>query len=126
MAATMLNPSKADMVKSDHTVISLTNYFVDQGYGQLIIPNLFAYMATNPSDLKYRDAAFEKQNDTYIVDACEKSDIVLVGWGSDESKYKTRKKEVHTLLKPYWGKLKCFIDDQGRSPRSDPTFLESC
>ncbi|WP_185819970.1 DUF1643 domain-containing protein [Salibacterium salarium] len=117
VAVVMLNPSKADMVKSDKTVISLTNYFVDHGYGELVIANLFSYMATDSSDLKHREADFEKQNDAYIVDACEKADIVLVGWGSDDNVHKRRKKEVHALLEPYRRKLKCFTDDKGRSPR---------
>ncbi|WP_163969575.1 DUF1643 domain-containing protein [Oceanobacillus halotolerans] len=113
----MLNPSKADSIKNDKTVISLTNYLIDEGYGGMDIVNLFAFMTTSPSDLKYRKEEYEVVNDEYIRKTAEESNILIVGWGSDQKKYIRRKREVERLLIPFQHKLKCFKDNKGRCPR---------
>ena len=43
----MLNPSKADSLKMDLTVMNVTNYLVDNGFSGMSIVNLFSYMKTN-------------------------------------------------------------------------------
>lgn len=111
----MLNPSKANMLKSDKTVINITNYLVDNNYGSITIVNLFAYMATDPKFLSDRDEEYEALNNEYLIDAFEKSEIIIVAWTRD--KYKTRKNEVINLLINYQGKVKCFQDTEGRKPR---------
>ncbi|MCE7791519.1 DUF1643 domain-containing protein [Salipaludibacillus sp. CUR1] len=113
----MLNPSKADMVKLDKTVLSLTNYFVSSEFGQFKIANMYSFMCTEPKDLKYKNELLEKVNDSFIQRACEGTDFILIGWGSDHNKRKGRKKEVEQLLRNHSHKLKCFIDSQNKSPR---------
>jgi hypothetical protein len=51
----MLNPSKADMLKNDKTVMNVNNFLIDENYGSMTVVNLFAYRATDPKNLKYRN-----------------------------------------------------------------------
>ncbi|PYY28228.1 DUF1643 domain-containing protein [Paenibacillus illinoisensis] len=113
----MLNPSKANSLKTDDTIMNLTNYLIDNNYGGVDIVNMYAYMATKPSDLQYRDLAYEVYNDSYITDVAAERDMLVIAWGSDIKKYVKRKREVETLLLPYAHKLQCLEDLQGKSPR---------
>lgn len=120
----MLNPSKASELKSDRTVINVTNFLIDNNYGSINIVNLFAYMPTEPKELSQRNNEFEKYNDKYIIESLEKSDIVIVGWGSDNKKYISRKRQVEELLKPHINKIKCFKDDKGKKSRHPRDLTE--
>lgn len=117
LAVIMLNPSKADELKLDKTVMNLNNFAVDNDFGSLTIVNLYAFMATEPKDLKYRNDYYERDNDEHIVTVANYADTIIVAWGSDSKKYVSRKREVEALLIPYAEKLKCFVDKQGRMPR---------
>lgn len=48
----MLNPSTADGSSNDATVIRLIHYAQANGFGGLIVVNLYAYRATHPRDLR--------------------------------------------------------------------------
>lgn len=113
----MLNPSKANELKYDKTVMNISNYLIDNDYGSMDIVNLFSYMTTYPNELGRREQKHEKYNDNYIIMAAERSNIIIIAWGSDSKKYITRKKEVENLLMPYKYKLKCFKDEEGKKPR---------
>lgn len=111
----MLNPSKADMLKTDKTVMNVNNYLVDNNYGSMTIVNLFAFMSTDPKFLSLRNDSYESLNDDFLEESFQSSDVIIVAWTRD--KYKTRKKEVEKMLLPYQEKVKCFQDNVGRSPR---------
>jgi len=113
----MLNPSKADVIKVDATVMNITNYLIDNGYGGIDIVNLYAYRTTDPRFLTNRDQQFESINNDYIHEVTKDRDIMIIAWGSDNNKYKTRKREVERILLPYSEKLKCFEDESGKQPR---------
>ncbi|UVI32106.1 DUF1643 domain-containing protein [Paenibacillus spongiae] len=122
LAIIMLNPSKANVLKFDDTVMKIFNYAIDNDYGQLDIVNLFAYMSTDPTNLKYSDQRYESLNDIYIKLVASQAEKLLIAWGPDKTKYVTRKRHVETLLIPYKSKLICFQDEKGVSPRH-PLFL---
>lgn len=111
----MLNPSKANMLKTDKTIMNVTNYLIENDYGSMTIVNLFAYMATDPKFLSQRDEAYESINNGFLIEAFENSDVIIIAWTRDN--YKTRKKEVIKLLGDYQRKVKCFQDSEGRKPR---------
>lgn len=113
----MLNPSKADMLKTDRTVMNVTNFFVENCFGSITIVNLFAYMTTDPKFLKQKDATQEALNNHYLNEAFSKSDIIIVAWVREKDKYVIRKREVENLLLDYKSKIKCFEDGTGRRLR---------
>lgn len=118
--AIMLNPSKADCVKSDNTVTNITNFFCDRHFKSLTILNLFSFMSTDCELLIYANESYEKKNLEILNDECEKADEILVGWGQLCGKGKLKKeylksKEIKALemLKRYKEKTYCFRDENG-------------
>ncbi|MEK4878758.1 MULTISPECIES: DUF1643 domain-containing protein [Paenibacillus] len=115
----MLNPSKATELLTDRTVMNVTNFLINAGYGGIEVINLFSYMTPDTKNLRNRDLNYERYNDSYILDvvSCVENPIVIIGWGSDSSKYITRKRQVEKLITLYADKLKCFQDKNKRKPR---------
>jgi len=114
--ALMLNPSYAESIKTDKTIMNLMNYLVDHGYGSLSVVNLYAYRTTDPSGLSSREHCQELLNDKYILETCKDGDIIIA-W--TRGKHILRKREIANLLKFYTGRLKCLRDEKGkqRHPR---------
>lgn len=81
----MLNPSTADALTDDLTIVKCRRFSADLGGGGLVAVNLFAYRATQPADLV--DAAeagidvVGSDNDKAIRDAVNRSTIVIAAWG---------------------------------------------
>lgn len=118
VAVIMLNPSKANELKSDKTVMNITNFLIDNDFGSVDIVNLFSYMSTDSSKLHKREEQFERYNNTYIQLAFEEADIIIIAWVRDDTKYiKKRKIEIEKMLIPYKSKTKCFKDSEGIKPR---------
>lgn len=113
----MLNPSKADTLITDRTVMNVTNYLIENNYGSVKVVNLFAFRATDPKFLKQRDEKQEALNSDYLKEAFFDSDVIIVAWVRDKDKYVTRKREVEKLLLEFKGKIKCFEDGSGKKLR---------
>lgn len=111
----MLNPSTADSLKTDKTVMNVNNFLIDNGYGSMTIVNLFAYISRNPKHLKNRKSKYEALNNDYLIKSFRSSDLIIIAWTRD--KYKKRKKEVENILVPYQNKVMCFQDTSRKSPR---------
>lgn len=111
----MLNPSKADMLKTDRTVMNVNNFLVDNDYGEMTVVNLFAYMTTDPKFLTEREEIHESLNNNFLIDAFEKADTIIVAW--TRKNYVTRKREVERFLQQYQEKVQCFGDKTGKKPR---------
>lgn len=113
----MLNPSKADMLITDRTVMNVTNYLVSNNYGSLTVVNLFAYRTTDPKFLTQRDSEQEELNNRYLAESFVESDTLIVAWVRDKDKYVMRKREVEGILAAYRDKVKCFEDGKGKKLR---------
>jgi len=92
-----LNPSTADEKEDDPTIRRCINFAKQWDYGGLIMGNLFAYRATQPSDLKQAIEPIGKENDKIIVELSKRADITVVAWGNDGYLH-NRDKEVLKLL----------------------------
>jgi hypothetical protein len=104
----MLNPSKADVLRSDNTVNNATNYAIDKGFGSITIDNLFADRGTNSDCLVRRDTSTDVINDKYIEQALKESKEFVIAW--ERSVQKRRKRKVAETLKKEPEKLKCFVE----------------
>lgn len=111
----MLNPSKADMLKNDRTVMNLNNFLIDNEYGSMSVVNLFAYRATAQGHLKYKEDEYEEINDKYLEEAFDSANIIIVAWTRDN--YVIRKRKVEKILQQYKNRVKCLADSSGKKPR---------
>jgi hypothetical protein len=78
-----LNPSIADEMVDDPSLKRCINFAKDWGYGGLIMVNLFAYMATYPSELKKATLPIGKENNKHILNGYQKSQLTVIAWGND-------------------------------------------
>ena len=95
-----LNPSTADEVNDDPTIRRCINFAKSWGYGGLYMLNLFAYRATDPSDMFAALDPIGPQNDTWLEDFAKKSDIVVAAWGNN-GVYLNRSKVVSSRIKSF-------------------------
>lgn len=122
----MLNPSIADSSQDDRTVKRCMGFAKGLGYGSIEIVNLFAYIATNPEEIKYiikhnkgievngEVSVIGLENDKYITSAAERSDLIILGWGNNASGYR-RPKDVIQLLSDK--ELKCLEINKSGEPK---------
>ena len=92
-----LNPSIADEIIDDPTLIRCINFAKDWGYGGLIMVNLFAYMSTHPTELKKAKKPIGKSNNQHILKNHQKSQLTIAAWGND-GHFLKRDKEVLEII----------------------------
>ncbi len=90
-----LNPSTATEFKDDPTITRNIKRTFNEGYGGLIMANLYAFISTNPNILLGDGEFVGAENDDYIKQAIELSAITVCGWGS----FKPVKNRVVEVLK---------------------------
>ena len=123
MAFLMLNPSKADAVSNDQTISTCLAIARRLGYGGVEVVNLFAYCATQPTELMAARHPVGKANDEYIVDAIASADTVLLAWGNHGA-LKSRSDQVLQLIDVGSNKLFCLGKTKKGHPRH-PLYLPS-
>lgn len=77
----MLNPSTADAEKDDPTIRRCIGFAQRWGFQRLTVGNLFAWRATNPSDLLVADDPVGVENDYHLAEMSQEADAVIVAWG---------------------------------------------
>ncbi|WP_351189859.1 DUF1643 domain-containing protein [Shewanella sp. TB4-MNA-CIBAN-0142] len=78
-----LNPSTADEVDDDPTIRRCIEFAKKWGYGGLCMANLFAYRATNPSDMKLTQDPIGKNNDIWLLQLATGAGVVVAAWGNN-------------------------------------------
>ena len=87
----MLNPSTADAEADDPTIRRCVGYARGWGHGALVVVNLFAFRATDPTDLvatlKGRGEAglghvVGPENDSHILAVARESVRIVCAWGN--------------------------------------------
>lgn len=135
----MLNPSKATHLKFDTTIMNVHNFMMDyegKSYGSYSIVNLFAYRSTDPKLLVNRRQDYEMENDKFLKEAFDNSNIIIVAWGRDFSKVNAvtrrdinvRISNVLEMLRDYQDKIYIFWDgkeDLNNIKPRHPVFLKS-
>jgi hypothetical protein len=84
-----LNPSTADEKEDDPTIRKCINYAKSWDYGGIYMLNLFAFRATQPSEMFKASEPIGEKNDTYIKTYSKKVNKVICAWGND-GKYQNR------------------------------------
>lgn len=78
----MLNPSKADEVRSDPTVTRAKGFARDWGYGTLWVCNIFALRSTDPKALRQTGDPIGVENDHHILKSARGANRVVCAWGN--------------------------------------------
>jgi hypothetical protein len=114
-----LNPSTADEIKSDPTVTRCINYAVSWGYNGMFMANIFAIRGTDPKILKEVEDPVGAENDYYLYQMAEQSQLIVCAWG-DHGKLLGRGQKVRTDF--HYRVLSCLSLNMSGEP-SHPLYL---
>lgn len=78
-----LNPSTADAITDDPTLRRCMRFARDWGYGSVVLANLFAYRATQPTELKTVAKPVGPRNNRWLRELAADADLVIAAWGND-------------------------------------------
>jgi hypothetical protein len=95
-----LNPSTADETHNDPTIERCQRRAKAMGFGGLMMTNLFAFRATDPTVMKCYYAPIGPENNDYILDAAKRVGMVLCAWGTNGT-HLGRDLEVLQLLEGF-------------------------
>jgi hypothetical protein len=112
----MLNPSLADEVEDDRTVMRCKGFAKSWGHGGIEVVNLFAWIATCPDGLALAAAPVGKENDRAIKTACSFR-RVIAAWGGPASSYPARVREVLAIIRRAARSVECLGKTKGGHPR---------
>lgn len=115
-----LNPSTADEVKNDPTVTRCINYVKQWGYDGLIMTNIFAFRATDPTCMKEASEPVGSENDKNLIFAAKKARLVVCAWGN-HGEFLDRGKQVAEMLMGIKG-LHCLAINKTGHPKH-PLYL---
>lgn len=101
----MINPNSADELSSDTTTMLVMNNLQKLGYGSVDIVNLYT-MITGKLHFRFNsdDDLLHPDNDDVIYRSAEKSDTIIIGWGTvglHNMRICERQKAVLDMLKPF-------------------------
>ncbi len=94
----MLNPSTATDAEDDPTIRRCSGYARSWGYGGLYVGNLFAYRATDPTELRRAADPVGPDNDRALLEMVAQCGLVVAAWGSHGTRYGRRVQEVLNLV----------------------------
>ncbi len=92
-----LNPSIADESTDDPTLMKCLKYAKTWGYDGVRIANLFAYVASEPSEMKKAENPIGPDNDAWLVKLSKEASLVIAAWGNDGS-FQGRSQQVIKLI----------------------------
>lgn len=78
----MLNPSTADAEVDDATIRRCIGFSKREGYGGLVVVNLFALRSTNPRNLRHAEDPVGPDNRAHILRTALHADRVICAWGT--------------------------------------------
>lgn len=113
-----LNPSTADETEDDNTIRRCIGFAKSWGYGGLVMANLFAWRATEPSDMKQQNDPLGDKNDSWLVELASHAGIVVAAWGNDGN-FRQRSAQVRALLPDLY-----YLKMNGTGEPSHPLYLK--
>ena len=93
------------------------NFAKSWGYGGVYMTNMFAFVATKPSDMKASADPVGKDNDYWLTTISKQAGIILATWGN-VGVYRNRSVEVRNLIQD----MKCLKINKSGEP-SHPLYL---
>ena len=96
-----LNPSIADAEVDDPTIRRCVNFAKAWGYNRLFMVNLFAFRATEPSEMKKAEDPEGEFNGPIVNAASHHADLTVVAWGAHGSFNDQAQKYLSGLKNPH-------------------------
>lgn len=97
----MLNPSIAGYENDDPTIRKCMRLAEKWGYGYITVLNLFAYIATDPADLKRARDPYGPDNMGHIDEHAAAADMIVCAWGNHGAYGDAGHKMIARLNKKY-------------------------
>lgn len=120
----MLNPSKADAQVNDPTIRRCIRFAADNGYGGILVVNVFAYRATDPEDLPLDDdEACGELNCYYTVDAFQDRDVCFA-WGASKRVDHQMAFDMLRVARTWAKSIKCLGKTASGAPRH-PLYVKA-
>lgn len=121
LAFVLLNPSKADHRIDDPTAQRAVRFAIREGYGGIVIANLFAFRATDPRELKRAKNPVGPSNLPTLLSLPDRAHKIVVGWGAGAKASEARKTFVdYMALETLW----CLGTTKDGEPRH-PLYLKN-
>jgi hypothetical protein len=120
----MLNPSTADANVDDPTIRSCVRLLTSLGYGSMEVVNLFAWRATDPSELLNTIVpTVGEKNDVAIMSAVGRCDMVICAWGAHRAADE-RAHEVIQMIRAHRPAVFCFGKTKDGAPKH-PLYIKT-
>lgn len=99
MLILMLNPSKADAERDDHTITKVIAMAKHLGYGRIDVGNLAALRATDPEELRHAADPIGPGNDHHLQAMMGRAALTVCAWGANAALLPGRVQAVAALLR---------------------------
>lgn len=113
----MCNPSTADALQNDPTIRRCIGFSTAWGYGGLVVVNLFAFRATEPAKLLTVDDPVGPENESFVRDAAQLSDVVVAAWGALRHELWMKSQTIRDAIQEMCPALKCLGTTKRFAPR---------
>lgn len=113
----MLNPSTADAHTDDPTIRRVVGFSQRWGFGTVVVVNLFAYRATQPTALLSVDDPVGPDNDATIRETVTACTVTVLAHGVVHRRLHDRARTVELLLLAAGVPLVCLGQTADGSPR---------
>jgi hypothetical protein len=118
----MLNPSTADAETDDPTIRRCRGFARDWGCAGLTVANLYAFRATNPSELWSQDDPVGPDNNEELYALAKEYGDVVCAWGANAKP--DRVQEVIRILEGAGARLWCLGTTKSGAPRH-PLYVKA-
>lgn len=92
-----LNPSTADEATDDPTIRRCIGFARAWGFGRLEMANLFAFRATDPSDMRAASDPVGPDNDRHLRELATACQMAVAAWGASGT-FRSRDVQVRVML----------------------------
>lgn len=114
----MTNPSTADLHSMDYTTLYILNNLLRLDFGSVDIVNIISTMTTKLVLQKDFNADYQEENVSQILKSAERSDKIIIAWGSRGENNRQLREIQDGLLEqlgPFSKKLFTIADRLGRT-----------
>jgi len=119
----MLNPSNADEDENDNTIRRCIGFGKTWGYGGIVVANLFAWIATDPSQLTTVGDPVGRDNDDHIQNIGAAR--IVAAWGASFGSDKKVRRIERTLeiLHGHYRRIYCLGQKTAGGMPRHPLYL---